>query len=131
MPAAWLQPLAHEELEGSNPAGATECFLTREREQLQSAFLELAGESRRPRTLNNLRHPALKALWWLASRRRQLPPSCGDVTDYLTFLTTKVDTIGSVADARGALGFLASVNAGAAGTRKPCSAVAPPCRSRL
>ena len=101
-----------EEHEGSDPAAATECFLAREREQLQSAFLELAGESRRPRTLNNLRHPALKALWWLASRRRQLPPSCGDVTDYLTFLATKVDTTGSVADARGALGFLASVNAG-------------------
>ena len=34
------------------------------------------------------------------------------MTDYLTFLTGKVDTTGSVADARGALGFLASVNAG-------------------
>jgi len=87
MPAAWLQPLAHEEHEGSSPADAMECFLAREREQLQSAFLELAGESRRSRI-------------------------CGDVTDYLTFLTTTVDTTGSVADARGALGFLASVNGG-------------------
>jgi hypothetical protein len=112
MPAAWLQPLAHEEHEGSSPADATECFLAREREQPQSVFLELAGESRRPRTLNNLRHPALKALWWFASRRRRLPPTCGDVTDYLTFLTTTVDTTGSVADARGALGFLASANGG-------------------
>ena len=56
MPAVWLQPLAHEEHEGSNITGAIE------REQLQSAFLELAGESWRPRTLINLRHPALKAL---------------------------------------------------------------------
>ena len=95
-----------------NPADATECFLAREREQLQSKFLELAGESRRPRTLSNLRHPALKALWWFASRRRRLPPTCGDVTDYLTVLTTTVDTTGSVADALGALGFLASVNGG-------------------
>jgi hypothetical protein len=54
MPAVWLQP--HEEHEGSNITGAME------REQLQSAFLELAGESWRPRTLINLRHPALKAL---------------------------------------------------------------------
>ena len=112
MPTTWLEPLAHEDRDESSPADATECFLAREREQLQGAFLELAGESRRPRTLSNLRHPALKALWWFASRRRQLPPTCGDVTDYLTFLTGKVDTTGSVADARGALGFLASVNAG-------------------
>jgi hypothetical protein len=34
------------------------------------------------------------------------------VTDYLTFLTTTVDTTGSVADARGALGFLASGGGG-------------------
>ena len=34
------------------------------------------------------------------------------MTDYLTFLTTTVDTTGSVADARGALGFLASMNDG-------------------
>jgi hypothetical protein len=54
MPAAWLQPMAHEEHEGSTPADATECFLAREREQLQSAFPELAGESWRPRTLINL-----------------------------------------------------------------------------
>ena len=43
MPAVWLQPLAHEEHEGSNITGAME------REQLQSAFLELAVGSRRPR----------------------------------------------------------------------------------
>ena len=123
MPAVWLQPLAHEEHEGGNITDATECFLAREREQLQSAFLELAGESRRPRTLINLRHPALKALWWFASRWRQPPPTCGDVTDYLTFLATSIDTTGSVADARSAIGFLASVNAGGGW-------VAPPCRSR-
>ncbi len=99
MPAVWLQPLAHEEHEGSNITDATVCFLARDYEQVQIAFPELAGESRRPRTLINLRHPALKALWWLASRRRQLPPTCGDVTDHLTFLATSVDTSGSVAEA--------------------------------
>ena len=67
--ASWLQPLAHEDREENSPVNATECFLVRERERPQSAFLELAGESRRPRTLSNLRHPALETLWWLASRR--------------------------------------------------------------
>lgn len=81
MPTTWLEPLAHEDRDDSSPVDALGCFLAREREQLQSAFLDLAGESRRPRTLSNLRHPALKALWWFASRRRQLPPTCEDVTD--------------------------------------------------
>ena len=109
MPAVWLQPLAHEEHEGSNITDATVCFLARDYEQVQIAFPELAGESRRPRTLINLRHPAIKALWWLA---RQLPPTCGDMTEYLIFLATSVDTTISAADAQSAIGFLASVNAG-------------------
>jgi hypothetical protein len=84
MATLWFEPLGHEGRNKSSPAYATDCFLAKEREQLQSAFLELVGESRQPRTLSNLRHPALKALSWFAIRR--------DVTDYLTFLTGKVDT---------------------------------------
>ena len=43
---------------------------------------------------------------------RQLPPSSEDVADYLAFLSERADTEGSAADARGAIGFIATVNAG-------------------
>jgi hypothetical protein len=111
-PTAWLESLPHEELVTDAAAGATEFSLSAERTALQQLLLDLAGESRRPRTLANLRHPALKALWWLASRRRHLPPTSEDIAEYLAFLSRDVDTIGSISDARGAIGFLARVNAG-------------------
>jgi hypothetical protein len=43
---------------------------------------------------------------------RRLPPSSEDVADYLAFLSGRVDTEGSAADARSAIGFIATVNAG-------------------
>ena len=78
----------------------------------QALLIELSGEFRRPNTLENLKNPAYKALWWWACMDRRLPPSSEDVADYLAFLSARVDTEGSAADARGAIGFLATVNAG-------------------
>lgn len=43
---------------------------------------------------------------------RNLPPTSEDVADYLAYLSERVDTEGSAADARGAIGFIATVNAG-------------------
>ncbi len=39
---------------------------------------------------------------------RRLPPSSKDVSDYLAFLSARIDTEGSAADARGAIGFIAA-----------------------
>ena len=78
--------------------------------ECDALLIELSGESLRQGTLDNLRHPAYKALWWFAAMGRQMPPTAEDVAQYLAYLSDKVDSVGSVAGARGAIGFLATCN---------------------
>jgi hypothetical protein len=115
MPREWLEPEVGRdttEARGGGCAGdAAEEFRACEGARLQALLRDLAGEARAPSTLRNLKNPVLKAIWWLASRGRALPPTAEDVALYLTYLSSEVDTIGSASDARQALGFLATVNA--------------------
>ena len=80
--------------------GAADTFLATEREQLRLDWLDLAGSAWAPSTLQGLRNPALKALWFLASRGFPLPPPPLAVTNYLTWLAVNVDTAGAVEVAR-------------------------------
>ena len=85
-------------------------FVQIERARLRSEFQRLAGTSRAPRTVRNLRNHAEKMLWWFAAFQRPLPPSAWDVAEYLTLLATSHHTCGSIAGARGALLHLARLN---------------------
>ena len=109
-----LQWLGHRDEEGADEAATfatVEGFREATRRRAQHTHLELAGGARAERTLANLKHPAFKALWWLAAMGRQLPPTQADIADYLAFLYDRVDTVGSATDARAAIGFIADVNA--------------------
>ncbi len=81
-------------------------FRAAERTGLRDFHLALAGEARAQRTLEGLRHPALKALWWFASRGCVLPPTPDDAANYLTFTARERNNIGSVECARGAISNL-------------------------
>jgi hypothetical protein len=85
-------------------------FLSRERAHLSAVYDDLAGHARAPRTVRNLKNPALKLLWFLASRGRPLPPSAGDLIDYLAFLSVEREALGAITAARGALLHLCRVN---------------------
>ena len=106
LPVEWLAP-AREDAGGE--ASVTD-MRARESAELRALLLELAGESRQASTLQGLRHPAMKALWWFASRDIPLPPSSDEVALYLAYLSREVNTIGSVSDARSAIGFICAVN---------------------
>ena len=115
VPEGWLEPT---ELAGGAAAGgergggggAADTFLATEREQLRLDWLDLAGSAWAPSTLQGLRNPALKALWFLASRGFPLPPPPLAVTNYLTWLAVNVDTTGAVEVARQAVNFLCTYN---------------------
>lgn len=77
---------------------------------MQSYLLDLAGESRAQSTLEGMRNPGLKAIWWLAANGRPLPPTADDVAEYLAFLCRTVNTIGSVACARDAISYMCVLN---------------------
>ena len=96
-------PRGPDDLDRFRDATATEC---------QDLLVELSGESLRASTLGNLRYPAYKALWWFAAMGRRMPPTAEDVAQYLAYLSQKVDTIGSVAEARAAIGLLGTCNGG-------------------
>jgi hypothetical protein len=115
MPHEWLEPEMGPDAAGARGSGyaggVVEEFRAGEDVRLQTILRDLAGESIAPSTLRSLKNPALKAVWWLASRGKALPPAADDVALYLTYLSSEVNTIGSASDARQALGFLATVNA--------------------
>ncbi len=81
-------------------------FREAERAALWDYCLELTGKSRATCTFDGLRHPALKALWWFASRGRGLPPTPEDATLYLDYLSLHVNIKGLVECARGAIAFM-------------------------
>ena len=115
LPARWRDPLGWSGAapgggDPSRAAGDVDHFRDATAAECQALLIELSGESLRESTLDNLRFPAYKALWWFASMGRQMPPTAEDVAQYLAYLSGKVDSIGSVADARGAIGFLATCN---------------------
>ena len=116
VPAAWL---GADDVEGEMDSLSVErdCFdtsvlefLSRERARLSSVYDDLAGHARATRTVRNLKNPALKLLWFLASRDRPLPPSAGDLIDYLAFLSVEREALGAITAARGALLHLSRVN---------------------
>ena len=59
---------------------------------------------------NNLRNPALKLLWFLASRGHGFPPTASAAASYLTSVAVERGCIGAVATAKNALSYLCSNN---------------------
>ena len=94
----------------SQDVGSPEAFREAVRQHTKGVLLEIAGDARAPRTLDNLKHAVYKAIWWFASMGLPLPPSSEDVAQYLAFLSVTVDSIGSGTQATQAIGFLADVN---------------------
>jgi len=105
LPAAWLEtgdaPFPYEHTTGG---------LEAERAHLRRRLVEIASEARAASTIQGYRHPALKFLWWMATRQRSLPPSSEDVAEYLVFLSDLVDTVGAVSTAQSAISYLCVVN---------------------
>jgi hypothetical protein len=116
LPRCWLGPLGPGAGPGEAGAGAIGGDIARHRAdaaaRCEALLIELSGEALRASTLENLRYAAYKALWWLACMGYSLPPTSEAVAGYLAFLSDTVDTRGSIADARGAIGYLATVNSG-------------------
>jgi hypothetical protein len=94
---------------GPRGASAAE-FLAAERAEMRRVFEELAGRARAPRTVKGLRNAGLKLLWFLASRGAALPPSAGEFTDYLVYLSVDRGASGAISAARGALLHMCRVN---------------------
>ena len=92
LPPDWLgddaaDPAAdgHAAHGGSAPALAV--FREQETRRLEDIARALGGEARAARAMRGLRNPALKALWWLASRGHGIiPPPPAAIRIYLTFL---------------------------------------------
>ena len=99
VPAAWALHGDHD----PDPLAA-------ERSHLRQRLVELAGEARAAQTITNLKHPALKLLWWMATRHRTLPPSGDDMAEYLVFLADTRNTVGAATAARQAASYLCNIN---------------------
>ncbi len=121
LPQAWLRsPSSGNKRKDTSvscatAAAAAPClsaadFCVRERARLRDEFQRLAGASRAESTLEGLRNPGLKLLWFLASRGHSLPPSQWALTDYLTLLAVDVGNMGAIRRARGALLHLCRIN---------------------
>ena len=111
MPPQWLACEVGGGLgAASQDVGSPEAFREAVRQHTKGVLLEIAGDARAPRTLDNLKHAVYKAIWWFASMGLPLPPSSEDVAQYLAFLSVTVDSIGSGTQATQAIGFLADVN---------------------
>mmetsp|Transcript_73989 Transcript_73989/g.139860 ORF Transcript_73989/g.139860 Transcript_73989/m.139860 type:complete len:468 (+) Transcript_73989:167-1570(+) len=110
-PNAWLGDATNLETAVGDPtAESADDFRQRERLELQSAHRGFLGLAREKRTISNLRNPALKLLWWCASRRCNFPPSANDVALYCAKLATSQNTIGAVASAKNALSYTCAFN---------------------
>jgi len=110
MPPQWLACEADDEQAAASQDAGPETFREAVRQHTKGVLLELAGDARAPRTLDNLKHAVYKAIWWFASMGLPLPPTSEDVAQYLAFLSVTVDSIGSGTQATQAIGFLADVN---------------------
>ena len=77
---------------------------------MRYVFGEPAGQARAPRTVKGLRNAGLKLRWFLASRGAALPPSAGEFTDYLVYLSVERGASGAISAARGALLHTCRVN---------------------
>ena len=116
LPPDWLgddaaDPVAdgHATQGGSQPALTV--FREQETRRLEDIARALVGEARAARTMRGLRNPALKALWWLASRGHGVnPPPPAAIRLYLTFLVDRRANKGAVETAAQALSFLARSN---------------------
>ncbi len=71
-------------------------LLSRERAHISAVYGDLAGHARAPRTVRNPKNPALTLLWFLASKGRPLPPSAGDLIDYVAFLSVEREALGAI-----------------------------------
>jgi len=96
LPREWLDHGPAAELASTTiEFDAFTSYRAAERADLREFHLTLTG------TINDMRHPAIKALWWFASRRCSRPPTPNYVANYLTYLAKHMDNIGSVECARG------------------------------
>ena len=111
MPPQWLTDDDRSlEEQASQDAGSPAGFRDAVLKHSKSVLLELAGDAKAPRTLENLKHAIYKAIWWFAAMDLELPPTPVSVAQYLAYLSEAVDSVGSVTQATQAIGFLADVN---------------------
>jgi len=111
MPPQWLTDDDRTSVEpASQDFGSPADFRGAVLKHSKSVLLELAGDARAPRTLENLKHAVYKAIWWFAAMGLELPPTSMGVAQYLAYLSEAVDSVGSVTQATQAIGFLAAVN---------------------
>ena len=116
LPPDWLgdaaaDAAANEHAAGGGSVPAITIFREHEARRLEELARVLGGEARAARTMRGLRNPALKALWWLASRGHGInPPPPAAIRLYLTFLVDLRACKGAVDTASQALSFLARSN---------------------
>ena len=118
LPAAWGAPRSRAEISAvladagepaSEPAGV-EAFLAAEAAHLAGLVGGFLGTARAERTFANLRNPAIKLIWFLASRGCALPPTANEVAAYYAKVAEISNTVGGVAMAKSALSMLCVFN---------------------
>ena len=118
LPAAWGAPRSRAEISAvpadagepaSEPAGV-EVFLAAEAAHLAGLVGGFLGTARAERTFANLRNPAIKLIWFLASRGCALPPTANEVAAYYAKVAEISNTVGGVAMAKSALSMLCEFN---------------------
>ena len=113
LPSSWLSgntkpPIVLNEDTSDHESVAD--FLIAESAKLHDKHKEFLDAARAKRTVANLRNPALKLLWFLASRGHSFPPTPSAAASYFTFIAMKRDCIGAVATSKNALSYLSSTN---------------------
>jgi hypothetical protein len=124
LPKPWLQRVVDGgPAVAAAPAGR-EAERQAEQVHLDTVLAHLSGEMRAERTHANLNNPALKLIWWLASRGHDLnSPTPHALASYLAFLFDDRGNLGALQQAREALGLLGRLNAWPAGLKEGVASV--------
>ena len=112
LPPAWCNVAGSAEVPSSHEAASEldekTAFIGAEDAYLAGLTRYFLGGARAPRTYGNLRNPGLKLIWFQAPRGRSLPPTGGEAAAYFTKVAKASNTVGSAAQAKGALSMICS-----------------------
>ena len=126
IPKPWLQRET-EPGDAGRPTATTDLRAAErqsEQARLDDILAHLSGDMRAKRTLDNLRNPGLKLIWWLSSRGHALnPPTPHALASYLAFLFDDRGNLGAMQQAREALNLLGKLNAWPPGLKEGVASV--------
>ena len=126
IPKPWLQRET-EPGDAGRPTATTDLRAAErqsEQARLDDILAHLSGDMRAKRTLDNLRNPGLKLIWWLSSRGHALnPPTPHALASYQAVLFDDRGNLGAMQQAREALNLLGKLNAWPPGLKEGVASV--------